>query len=332
MAASGEPKAKTADADDGPIVVWLRDDLRLDDNPALALAAETDRPIIPLVVLDEESEGVRALGGAHKWWLHHSLETFARSLRGKGSELTLRRGKAKDHVLDVVETTGATALFFNRRYDQASRAVDDAVVEALGADDHLAPLVTKAPGQRIPRTVDEHELAVRVVLGQQVSTAAARTHAARLVSAYGDSVSDSAGGLTHLFPSVAQLSDIDRRHLAFPASRQRTLTGLIAALSTAEVVLDSGCDWQAARQQLLALPGIGPWTSEMIAMRGLGDPDAFPATDLGVAAAAGHIGLPSAPKPLSEHARAWRPWRSYATQHLWTALDHAVNQWPPKEK
>ena len=134
MAASGEPKAKTADADDGPIVVWLRDDLRLDDNPALALAAETDRPIIPLVVLDEESEGVRALGGAHKWWLHHSLETFARSLRGKGSELTLRRGKAKDHVLDVVETTGATALFFNRRYDQASRAVDDAVVEALGED------------------------------------------------------------------------------------------------------------------------------------------------------------------------------------------------------
>lgn len=208
----------------------------------------------------------------------------------------------------------------------------EAVVDALSDDHQLAPLIAKAPGQRIPRTVDEHELAVRVVLGQQVSTAAARTHAARLVTAYGDSVSDPGGGLTHLFPSVAQLSDIDTRHLAFPASRQRTLMRLIAALSNAEVVLDSGCDWQAARQQLLALPGIGPWTSEMIAMRGLGDPDAFPVTDLGVAAAAGHIGLPSAPKPLSERARAWRPWRSYATQHLWTALDHAVNQWPPKEK
>ncbi|EAU40527.1 DNA photolyase [Fulvimarina pelagi HTCC2506] len=132
MARSKAPKSETADQETGPIVVWLRDDLRLDDNPALALAAETNRPIVPLVVLDEESDGVRALGGAHKWWLHHSLESFASSLRGKGSRLTLRRGKAKDQVLDVIEKTGASALFFNRRYDQASRAVDDAIGEALG--------------------------------------------------------------------------------------------------------------------------------------------------------------------------------------------------------
>ena len=124
--------ADTANRDDGPIVVWLRDDLRLDDNPALAHAAETGRPVIPLVVLDEESQGVRSLGGAHRWWLHHSLESFARSLRGKGSQLTLRRGKAGDHVRNVVETVGATALFFNRRYDPASRAIDDAVADALG--------------------------------------------------------------------------------------------------------------------------------------------------------------------------------------------------------
>ncbi|MDY8109793.1 deoxyribodipyrimidine photo-lyase [Fulvimarina sp. 2208YS6-2-32] len=128
------PEIRTADKDDGPIVVWLRDDLRLDDNPALALAAETKRPIVPLVVLDEESDGVRALGGAHKWWLHHSLERFAASLRGIGSQLTLRRGKALDHVTQIVEETGATALFFNRRYDPASRAVDDAIEEALGGD------------------------------------------------------------------------------------------------------------------------------------------------------------------------------------------------------
>ncbi|WAP70547.1 cryptochrome/photolyase family protein [Jiella pelagia] len=122
------------EAFEGPIVVWIRDDLRLDDNPPLAHAAETGRPVVPLFVLDEESTGVRSLGGAHRWWLHHSLESFASSLRGIGSELTLRRGKAEDHVLDIIEATGATTLFFNRRYDPASRKIDDAVEKALGED------------------------------------------------------------------------------------------------------------------------------------------------------------------------------------------------------
>ncbi|WP_313901238.1 DNA-3-methyladenine glycosylase 2 family protein [Mycobacterium sp. SMC-4] len=206
-----------------------------------------------------------------------------------------------------------------------------AVIEDLSTDPALARLVTQAPGQRIPRTVDEHELAMRVVLGQQVSTAAARTHAARLVAAYGNPVDDPEGGLTHLFPSVDQLSDIDVRHLALPGTRKRTVRALIHALTDGDLVLDSGCDWDDARRQLLALPGIGVWSAEMIAMRGLGDPDAFPATDLGVVSAADRLGLASAPGPLAAYSSRWRPWRSYATQHLWTALDHAVNYWPPKE-
>lgn len=208
----------------------------------------------------------------------------------------------------------------------------EAIVDALSDDENLGTLVAKAPGQRIPRTVDEHELAVRVVLGQQVSMAAARTHAGRLVAAYGRPVKDPAGGLTHVFPAAAALSDIDLRLMAFPKSRQRTLMAMIAALNTGDVVLDSGCDWTLARKQLLNLPGIGPWSTEMIAMRGLGDPDAFPATDLGVAVAARQLGLPEAPRLLIERSTRWRPWRSYATQHLWTALDHTVNQWPPKER
>ncbi|CAN3130104.1 putative bifunctional transcriptional activator/DNA repair enzyme AlkA [Mycobacterium sp. smrl_JER01] len=208
----------------------------------------------------------------------------------------------------------------------------EAIVGALGADEHLAALVAKAPGQRIPRTVDEHELAMRVVLGQQVSVAAARTHAGRLAAAYGRPIADPAGRLTHVFPSAAELSEIDPRHLAFPKARQRSLTGLVAALAEGTVVLDPGCDRIAARVQLLALPGIGPWTTEMIAMRGLGDPDAFPATDLGVLTAAGQVGLPSARGALADHSQRWRPWRSYVTQHLWTALDHSVNRWPPKER
>lgn len=207
----------------------------------------------------------------------------------------------------------------------------EAVVAALSADDRLAALVAKQPGQRIPRTVDEHELAVRVILGQQVSVAAARTHAGRLCRAYGPPIDDPEGNLTHVFPSVAELSEIDPRHLAFPKVRQRTLHALVSALADGTVTLDAGCDREAARAQLLALPGIGPWSTEMIAMRGLGDPDAFPGTDLGVIAAARQLGLPETPRGLAEHSRRWQPWRSYATQHLWTALDHAVNQWPPKE-
>jgi AraC family transcriptional regulator, regulatory protein of adaptative response / DNA-3-methyladenine glycosylase II len=208
----------------------------------------------------------------------------------------------------------------------------EAVVDALSADPDLGVLVAKAPGQRIPRTVDEHELALRVVLGQQVSIKAARTHARRIVIGYGQPVADVNGGLTHVFSAVEDLAAIDPAHLTFPKSRQRSLTALISALAEREVVLDAGCDWDRARAQLMGLPGVGPWTAEVIAMRGLGDPDAFPASDLGVRVAAQQLGLPAEPRPLTEHSVRWRPWRSYATQHLWTSLDHAVNEWPPKEK
>ena len=208
----------------------------------------------------------------------------------------------------------------------------EAVVDALSADLDMTALVTKAPGQRIPRTVDEQELALRVVLGQQVSLKAARTHARRIVQAYGQPVADAGGGLTHVFPAIGDLAEIDPAHLAFPKSRQRSLVTLIRALADGDVVLDAGCDWNRAREQLLVLPGIGPWTAEVIAMRGLGDPDAFPVSDLGVQLAAKQLGLPADTRPLAERSIRWRPWRSYAAQHLWTALDHAVNEWPPKEK
>lgn len=206
----------------------------------------------------------------------------------------------------------------------------EAVIDALSGDTHLTALVAKAPGQRIPRTVDESELALRVVIGQQISVKAARTHASRLAKAYGSPINDAKGSLTHVFPSVAQLAELDVAHLAFPKSRQRTFVALVRGLAAGEVALDPGCDWNRAREQLLALPGIGPWTAEMIAMRGLGDPDAFPVADLGVLLAAKTLGLPADPRPLLEHSSRWRPWRAYATQHLWTALDHDVNYWPPK--
>lgn len=206
----------------------------------------------------------------------------------------------------------------------------EAVIDVLGGDPVLAAVVAKAPGQRIPRTVDEQELALRVVIGQQVSTKAARTHTRRVVEAYGSPIHDTNGALSHVFPNAEQLADIDPTVLAFPKSRQQTFLTLARALACGDVVLDAGCDWNRARQQLLAIRGVGPWTAEIIAMRGLGDPDAFPASDLGVLVAAKQLGLPADAKALTEHSAGWRPWRAYATQHLWTALEHEVNDWPPR--
>ncbi|MEV7084842.1 AlkA N-terminal domain-containing protein [Streptomyces sp. NPDC093085] len=203
-----------------------------------------------------------------------------------------------------------------------------AVDELLRADPLMAPLVDKAPGRRVPRTVDAAEFAVRAVLGQQVSTAAARTHAARLVRAYGEPVEDPEGGLTHLFPAPAALAALDPAELALPRSRRTTLTTLVAALADGTLRLGPDSDWAEARAGLSALPGFGPWTVEVIAMRGLGDPDAFLPTDLGIRRAAARTGLPATPAALTARAAAWRPWRAYAVQYLWAVEDHAINRLP----
>jgi AraC family transcriptional regulator, regulatory protein of adaptative response / DNA-3-methyladenine glycosylase II len=200
--------------------------------------------------------------------------------------------------------------------------------DLLAADPVLAPLVAKAPGRRVPRTPDAAELAVRAVLGQQVSTAAARTHAGRLAAALGEPVDDPAGGLTRLFPGPAALVAAGTGGLALPRSRRASFAALAGALADGQLDLSAGGDWTAARRQLAALPGIGPWTVETIAMRALGDPDAFIATDLGVRAAARALGLPPAPAALAGRAAAWRPWRAYAVQYLWAVGGHPINYLP----
>jgi AraC family transcriptional regulator, regulatory protein of adaptative response / DNA-3-methyladenine glycosylase II len=204
--------------------------------------------------------------------------------------------------------------------------------ELLQADPVLAPLVGKAPGRRVPRTVDAAEFAVRVVLGQQVSVAAARTHAGRLAAAHGELVPDPAGSLTRLFPGAAALAAVDPATLALPATRRATFAALTAALAAGEIDLSPGSDWQHARARLAALPGIGPWSVEMIAMRGLGDPDAFVPSDLGVRAAARELGLPPGPAALTSRSARWRPWRAYAVQYLWAASEHAINRMPGEDQ
>lgn len=198
----------------------------------------------------------------------------------------------------------------------------------LRTDPLLAPLVDASPGRRVPRTVDAAEFAVRAVLGQQVSTAAARTHAARLVTAHGDPVRDPEGGLTHLFPAPEALAELDPESLALPRSRRTTLLTLLGALADGSLRLGFDSDRDEARARLLALPGFGPWTTEVIAMRALGDPDAFLPGDLGIRRAAQGLGLPSTPAALTSRAALWRPWRAYAVQYLWATEPHPVNHLP----
>ena len=202
-----------------------------------------------------------------------------------------------------------------------------AVDEHLGGDPLLRPLVASAPGRRVPRTVDAEELALRVVLGQQVSTAAARRLAERLVRELGEPLTDPDGGLTHGFPSPNAVAALDPAALAMPRARARTLVGLAGALASADVRLGPGEDWAAARAALSALPGIGPWSVEMVALRGLGDPDAFPASDLAVRSGLVALGVTS--RSAVEDARLrWRPWGAYAVQHLWCLSDHAAGRLP----
>lgn len=201
-----------------------------------------------------------------------------------------------------------------------------AIDRHLSGDAVLAPLVMKAPGRRVPRCVDGAEMALRAVLGQQVSTAAAQTHAGRLVTRHGEPISDPDGGLTHLWPLPDALTETD---LAVPTKRRETFAALVNALCS-DLTLGPGSDRDASMAALSSIAGIGPWTRHVIAMRALGDPDAFPESDLGVRHAAERLGLASTPAALVERSQRWRPWRAYAVQYLWAVDDHRINDWPPR--
>ena len=202
-----------------------------------------------------------------------------------------------------------------------------AIDRQLSIDESLAPLIAKSPGRRVPRCVDGAEMALRAVLGQQVSTTAAQTHAGRLVERHGEPVSDPGGGLTHLFPLPSALRKVD---LAMPTKRRDTFAALVQALRSGDLELGPGGDRDQAMNALATIPGIGPWTRQVIAMRALGDADAFLETDLGVRHAAELLGLPTSPAALVNRSQNWRPWRAYAVQYLWSVDDHRINDWPPR--
>ncbi len=194
------------------------------------------------------------------------------------------------------------------------------VAAVLGGEPLLGPLVEQAPGRRVAGAVDGHELAVRAVLGQQISVQGARTLAGRLVTDYGERLERPLGGVTHAFPAAEALTGVDPAKLAMPLARRRSLLALAKALARGELVIDAGADRTDARRRLLALPGIGRWTAEYIAMRALRDPDAFLSSDLGVRRALERLDLDGSPASAEALAERWRPYRAYAVQHLWASL------------
>ena len=246
--------------------------------------------------------------------------------------LTLPRGAG---VVDLVPTDGhvrATLRLDDLRdltaaVQRCRRLLDldadpVAVDRHLARDGRLASAVAATPGLRVPGSVDPAESLLRTILGQQVSVAGARTLTGRLVQRCGEPLSRPDGAVTRRFPEPAAVAAGDLADLGMPGARAVTLRRVAGALADGALALDVGADRAAVRAELAAFGGVGPWTVEYVALRGLGDPDAFPASDLGLRRAAASIGLPSDPRQLGRHAARWRPWRAYAAQHLWS-LDAA---------
>jgi AraC family transcriptional regulator, regulatory protein of adaptative response / DNA-3-methyladenine glycosylase II len=250
----------------------------------------------------------------------------------------LRTGDARDLPLAVAACRRLLDL-------DANPAVVDA---ALASDRVLGSLVRATPGRRAPGHVDADELAVRAVLGQQVTLAAARRLAARLAALCGEPLVQPDGGLSVAFPTAAAVAIADLDRLGMPASRRTTLRTLATALAAGDIRLSpagrattdsagggadaDGADvaatnradtdaLDAAEQALLALRGIGPWTAAYIRMRGLGDPDVFLTGDVGVRRALASLGI-DVPGTAGHNTTGdqWRPWRSYAVHHLWASL------------
>lgn len=222
------------------------------------------------------------------------------------------RGPAREAVLEI----GARV----RRLFDLDADVPSITMQ-FTHDALLGPLVAKRPGLRVPGCWDRFELALRAVLGQQVSVAAARTLAGRLVARFGEALPDDlvAGtGVTHVFPTPQSLIKQELIAIGLTTRRAQTLSEVIDLFAAPDCEQKSGDDLIAA---MTAIKGIGPWTLNYFGLRGLGDPDAFPAADLGILKASSIGGGPDKPKALESISENWRPWRAYAAQYLWSALE-----------
>ena len=261
--------------------------------------------------------GARAVPGVE----HYADGVYSRSLRLPQGPGVVELSAGAEGVCCVLRLTdvrdlAAAVQRCRRMLDLDADPV--AVQAALGADPLLGPLVRKAPGLRVPGHVDGAEMAIRAVLGQQVSISAARRLAGRLTDRYGTPLAAPAGPVTRLFPEPAALRAVE---LGMPAGRLAAVRALAAALDGGGLDLHPGADRADTERRLLELPGVGPWTASYLALRALRDPDVFLPTDVGVRQALRRLDRPADPTSAAALAAGWRPWRSYALLQLWHSLD-----------
>jgi AraC family transcriptional regulator of adaptative response / DNA-3-methyladenine glycosylase II len=256
-----------------------------------------------------------------------SADRYVRTLAMDGAHGTVavERGEGEALVATVrfpgLQALPAVIARIRRVFDLA--ADPGMIGEHLSQDPALAPLVAARPGLRAPGAWDGFELAVRAILGQQITVEAARGLAAKLVAAFGDRLDDPTAadlGLTHVFPGPEHLIGQDIAALGMPRARGEALERLAQSAAADPTIFGAQRTLEEAVARLRALPGVGEWTAQYIALRALREPDAFPHADIGLlrALADGDGHRPS-PAELLARAEAWRPWRAYAAQHLWAS-------------
>jgi AraC family transcriptional regulator, regulatory protein of adaptative response / DNA-3-methyladenine glycosylase II len=282
--------------------------LRLDYRPPYewqALLQFLKLRAIPGVEAVTENEYRRtAVLGASNGWLSISADPQKNAMRVKVSYSLL------PHLTEAVARLRALL-------DLDARP--DLIAGCLRQDALLRPLVDAAPGLRVPGAFDGFELAIRAVLGQQVSLRAASTLCGRLTARFGGSCTSGGPELTHFFPGPAALAGVPVAELAaigIPVKRAQAVISLAAAVAQGEIELSAAADPERVIERLQALPGIGAWTAQYIALRALRWPDAFPAGDLALGKV---LGLKSA-KAVEQRAQHWQPWRAYAALHLWRSI------------
>ncbi|BAC91550.1 AlkA N-terminal domain-containing protein [Gloeobacter violaceus] len=256
-------------------------------------------------------------------------ETYRRSLRAAdGAALVTVTDDPQAGVLvarvqsDRVAALSAVAARLRRFFDLDADPA--AIAAVLGADPLLAPLLETVPGRRIPGTMDSFELAVRAIVGQQVSVTGARTIVGRIAERWGEPLDLHLGALPPdgpllLFPQVQALVNAPLEDVGVMPARARAIRALAAALVEDPELLNPAPPPARTVARLLQLPGIGPWTAQYVAIRALGDPDAFPAGDLGLLKATSSGRPHLTPRALELRSQAWRPWRAYAAIHLWAS-------------
>jgi len=240
---------------------------------------------------------------------------YTRTVRASGGPARISLCADKSAVSCRVELTDRRDLVMviSRARRMLDLDLDPTAVDAqLVADPVLGPLVAANPGLRSPGAGDGFEMAVRAVVGQQISVSGARTLLGRIAAEHGSRAFDGQAG--QLFPSPTELAVIDPTSLPMPRSRAKTVLAIAEACASGELSLDPHTDRQREHAALLALPGIGPWTADYIRMRAMGDRDVLLATDLGVRRSAAALGV-----DLTGGRPEWAPCRSYATHHLWAA-------------